>query len=180
MLEWIKSSGPLAAAIVAVIAMLSLATYASHERQQRERPEYAQQHEPVAESASSLAAGVNPDGHPENDPSASGEHEDATPWIQRFFSEINIADSIIAFFTVVLAGSTVGLWNETKRLAKHADAQSGDLKRSIKAAEDSAAAMIIQAQESVKQTKAIIQAERGHLVFDGMSRGRGLQLWGHD
>jgi hypothetical protein len=55
-------------------------------------------------------------------------------WRRHFFCEINGADYVLAVFTIVLAISTILLWQETRRLAEGADGQSEKMVESIAAA----------------------------------------------
>jgi hypothetical protein len=65
-------------------------------------------------------------------------------------------DDPIALFTIVLAISTIGLWQQTGRLARQADDQSAKMADSIEAAKKSAEAADLQAKAMVAQLRPII------------------------
>src|SRR5882724_11750787 len=65
--------------------------------------------------------------------------ESAVEWAVKFF-ELKLTDVLIVFFTGVLAVKTAGLFKETAGLRAAADQQASDMKASIAAAKDAAAA----------------------------------------
>ena len=99
-------------------------------------------------------------------PRAPVEAEIKTPegaivdWVSRLF-DFRLTDVLIVFFTALLASKTAGLYTETAALRSVADAQRGDLLRSIRAAEDLAHA----AQKSADVAEAALTiAERPYFV----------------
>lgn len=99
-------------------------------------------------------------------PRAPVEAEIKTPegaivdWVSRLF-DFRLTDVLIVFFTALLASKTAGLYTETAALRSVADAQRGDLLRSIRAAENSAHA----AQKSADVAEAALTiAERPYFV----------------
>ncbi len=77
-------------------------------------------------------------------------------WWRHFLCEVNGADYVLALFTIVLALSTIFLWQETERLAEGAVDQSKQMAKSIAVAEKTAAAA----------TKAAEVAEKSLIAND--------------
>jgi hypothetical protein len=100
--------------------------------------------------------------HTEQKTARAEDREGHSPqsWLTSFF-ELKLTDVVIAFFTVVLAIKTSGLFTETAGLRSAADKQSRDMEASIKVAQKAADA----AQKAADVSEAaLIVAERPYLI----------------
>ena len=118
------------------------------------------QHTKNDQHGSFLTIDFQPINHTE---STQNHKQNAEERLSGWLTDFRLTDLLIVIFTGVLAWKTGGLHKETAAMRAVMDEQRSDMLRSIKAAEDNAAAARAAADAAKLNAEALIDGERAHL-----------------